>query len=201
MPVACRRSVRAARGWLSDPLAPGSPHGYLRRRDWWIARDEYALSAMTASGLRRGRPAPDRGTLKASMTSSKTVESLTSPGVTTTARGSPRPSQARWTLVVNPPRDRPSAWPVVASAGSSSPSHAAAPFCVLGVLVGSVDRGVDRHRPLHGSDGVVPDLDLLQQAGPGAVRLITGAIATLLALAAASAARDRTHDRRSHPGA
>lgn len=40
---------------------------------------------MTVSGLRRGRPAPPRGTLKTSMISSKTVESLTFPGVTTTA--------------------------------------------------------------------------------------------------------------------
>jgi len=33
------------------------------RRTWRIARDEYALSAMTAWGLRRGRPAPVRGAL------------------------------------------------------------------------------------------------------------------------------------------
>jgi hypothetical protein len=93
-----------------------------------IAPDEYALSAMTASGLRRGRPTPARGTRTAAGTASKAVESLTLPGVTRTARGRPRPSQARWTLVVSPPRDRPSVWSAAARAGSSSSSPAPAPF-------------------------------------------------------------------------
>lgn len=30
--------------------------------------------------------------------------------------GRPRPSQARWTLVVSPPRDRPSVWPAASRA-------------------------------------------------------------------------------------
>ncbi|GAA3160295.1 hypothetical protein GCM10017688_02480 [Streptomyces ramulosus] len=65
------------------------------RRAWRIARDEYAVSASTTSGLQRGRPAPVRGTRSSPMTVSKTVESLILPGVTTTARGRPLPSQAR----------------------------------------------------------------------------------------------------------
>lgn len=102
---------------------------------------------MTASGLRRGRPAPVRGTLTPSMTSSDTVESLTLPGVTTTARGRPRPSQARWTLVVSPPRDRPSAWPAVAHAGSSSSSPDAAPFCGLRRRAGGLGWSWSRPKP------------------------------------------------------
>lgn len=66
-----------------------------RRRVWRIARDEYALSAMTASGLRRGRPTLVLGTRSASRTASKVVESLTLPGVMRMARGRPRPSHAR----------------------------------------------------------------------------------------------------------
>src|SRR5687768_13726561 len=48
------------------------------------------------------------------MTRSTWVHSCRWPGVTSTARGSPRPSQTRWTLVPKPPRDVPRAW----SAGS-----------------------------------------------------------------------------------
>lgn len=62
-----------------------------RRQPSRKAREEYALSAMTLSGLRRGRPAEGRGTRTASKTVSNIVESLTRPGVTTMARGRPRP--------------------------------------------------------------------------------------------------------------
>lgn len=78
LPSACPRRTRLAFWSARSGITARMP---LRRRHSRIARDEYALSAMTASGLRRGRPATARGTLKASMTAAKTVESLTLPGV------------------------------------------------------------------------------------------------------------------------
>jgi hypothetical protein len=95
------------------------------------ARTERA-SAITRSGRVRGRPRPPRGTRTASRTTSKTVESLTLPGVRTTDSGRPRPSTARWTLVVSPPRDRPRACRAAGRRGSSSSpvsSPPGSPFC------------------------------------------------------------------------
>lgn len=42
------------------------------------------------------------------------------------------------------------------------------------MLVRTVDRGVDRHGPLHHPDRVVADLDFLEQAGLGPVRFPPG---------------------------
>lgn len=67
----------------------------------------YALSALRLSGRRRGRPSPARGTRILSMTGSNCVQSARSPGATVRDRGRQRPSALRWTLVVNPPRERP----------------------------------------------------------------------------------------------
>lgn len=44
----------------------------------------------------------------------------------------------------------------------------------IGVLVSPVDGGVHRHRPIHAPHGVIPDLDMLQQLGPGAIGLPAG---------------------------
>jgi hypothetical protein len=65
---------------------------------------------MTRTGRVRGLPAPGPGTRSVFISCGKTVQSLTFPAVTTRARGSPRPSTARWALPVGPPRDRPRAW-------------------------------------------------------------------------------------------
>ncbi len=146
-----------------------------RRNPVRMARDAHALSAMTVSGLRRGRPADRRGTRIASSTVSNTVESLTWPGVTTMAKGRPRPSAARWTLVVNPPRDLPSAlarrrmWRIFQFVLSRCP------FCgARGVLVSTVDGGVHRHGPLHRTHRVILDLHVLQQLRPSSVHLPAG---------------------------
>ena len=69
--------------------------------------DEYALSAITASGRVRGRPRPWRGTWMSASTCSSIAPSLRWPPVTTFASGRPRPSTALWILVVSPPRDLP----------------------------------------------------------------------------------------------
>ncbi len=50
---------------------------------------EYALSAMTVSGLRRGRPPSSRGTATCSSTAGSIGESAACPGVISTAK--PRP--------------------------------------------------------------------------------------------------------------
>jgi hypothetical protein len=67
------------------------------------------LSAIRRSGRLRGRPAPTRGTLIASSTASSCMLSWRCPAVTTIESGRPLPSQARWILLVSPPRLRPSA--------------------------------------------------------------------------------------------
>lgn len=91
-----------------------------RRRCSRMAREEYALSARTTSGLVRGRPRA-RGTCRRAITAVKAGASPAWPAVRTIADGRQRPSAARWTFVVSPPRERPMAW----SAGSL----AAAPIC------------------------------------------------------------------------
>lgn len=73
-----------------------------------IAREEYALSARTTSGLVRGRPR-GRGRRRRAMASVKTGASPAWPAVRTNARGRQRASAARWIFVVSPPRERPMA--------------------------------------------------------------------------------------------
>ncbi len=74
---------------------------------------------------------PVRGTRIASITAANWVQSLVFPPVTVNASGRPRASQARWILLVSPPRERP-------SAGLRSLL-----FGHGGVLVGPDDGGVD----------------------------------------------------------
>lgn len=65
----------------------------------------------------------------ASSTAGNMVQSAVFPVLSTIDRGSPRPSTAMWTLVVSPPRDRPSASRRATAAGSSDSSPPSAPFC------------------------------------------------------------------------
>ena len=74
-----------------------------------MAREEYARSARTVRGRVLGLPGPVRGTRMRDITVSKAGASPAWPAVTVNARGRARPSAARWTLVLNPPRERPSA--------------------------------------------------------------------------------------------
>lgn len=132
-----------------------------RRRCSRMARDEYALSARTASGRVRGRPR-SRGTRRRAITAAKAGASPACPAVRWKARGRQLPSAARWIFVVSPPRERPMAW--------SSGSPAGAPFAGSGrVLVGSHDRGVHRDDPVQ----LVIGVGLCQKRGehalPGAV--------------------------------
>ncbi|GGT81200.1 hypothetical protein GCM10010256_46170 [Streptomyces coeruleorubidus] len=60
-------------------------------------------------GRVRGLPGPLRGTRMRDITVSKAGASPAWPAVTVKARGRARPSAARWTLVLSPPRERPSA--------------------------------------------------------------------------------------------
>jgi hypothetical protein len=63
---------------------------------------------MSRSGRVRGRPRPlSRGTRVPSNTGPSWVLSWRWPGVIAIESGRPLPSQARWTLVVSPPRLRP----------------------------------------------------------------------------------------------
>lgn len=81
-----------------------------------IRRQLYALSPARANGRVRGRPT-GCGTRTRFMSDSRRVDSWTSPGLTSTARGRPVPSVTRCSLLPNPPRERPNAW----SRGSSAP--------------------------------------------------------------------------------
>lgn len=172
LPPALPRRWRLALWSVRSGMTARMPR---RRRSCRTSRDEYALSAMTVSGLWHGRPAPVRGTRTDSSTALNTVQSLTLPGVRMTARGRPRPSQARWTLVVSPPRERPCAWSAPSVPNLPARRSRPPPFPGAGrVLVGAVDGGVHRHRPFRRSDGVVACLNQLQEAGPGPVPLPTG---------------------------
>ena len=72
-----------------------------------LALDVYALSARTSSGRVRGAPPPMRGTQMPSRSGPNIGLSPAWPGPTSTDKGRPSPSHARWTLQVSPPRDRP----------------------------------------------------------------------------------------------
>src|SRR3954453_17419579 len=135
-----------------------------RRVEGW----EYALSAITRSGGWRGRPGPRRATDTSASSGSSCGLSPACPAVSSTAMGSPRPSTARCSLVVSPPRDRPRASP--STARSSTQPVAQPPFPRSGgVLVSSHGAGVDREGPLHRADRVVLDDHLGQDPIPGAI--------------------------------
>lgn len=72
-----------------------------------MAREEYARSARTARGRVRGLPGPLRGTRIRDITVSKAGASPAWSAVTVKARGRARPSAAKWTLVLSPPREHP----------------------------------------------------------------------------------------------
>lgn len=80
----------------------------LRRSTVRFDAAEYALSAMTVSGLRRAGPPPRRGTATCSSTAGSIGESAVCPGVISTAMPRPLPSVAMWALVLRAPRERPS---------------------------------------------------------------------------------------------
>lgn len=101
-----------------------------------IALELWPLSPMTWSGRIRRRPGPIRGTRIVSITAVNWVQSLVLPPVSANASGRPKPSHARWILLVSPPRDRPRAGPGPPFSGSG------------GVLVGADDGGVDRYQPV-----------------------------------------------------
>lgn len=69
----------------------------------------YDLSPTTRVGRERGRPRPIRLIAPASSDGTNAWESCRSPGVSSSTSGWPCPSTRRCSLVVNPPRLRPSA--------------------------------------------------------------------------------------------
>lgn len=79
-----------------------------RRRNWtrmaWL---EYALSARTLLGRVRGLPGPDLGKRTMDKASPNMTESPRCPGLVSMVTGRHRRSEARWILVVRPPRERP----------------------------------------------------------------------------------------------
>ena len=128
------------------------------------------MSNATWSGRFRGRPRR-RGTRMPSSTGSNCVLSCRWPAVRRTASGRPRPSTARWSLVLNPPRLQPSA----SSTGMASPFFpggrrlrrprpmARSSSVLLGPDGGAVDRD---HRPDDGSDRVRFALQRLEDLLP-----------------------------------
>src|SRR5262245_25004304 len=133
----------------------------------------YPLSPAPWSG-QRCRPAR-RGLWARSMTGSKPCVSCVWPAVTPTARTMPWLSQTRWTLVLNPPRDRPSAW----SAGSCSCAASGPPSCggLSGFFprpggrdVGPVDGAVEAPQVALDDAGLVQlEQQGVEDVGPGAV--------------------------------
>lgn len=104
----------------------------------------------------------------ASSTSGSWVLSWRWPGVTTTESGLPLPSQERWSLLLSPPRLRPSASSGACSslfevrlAGSFSGS--------AGVLVHLANGAVYTNFPDEFAFGVCLALDMSEKALPGAV--------------------------------
>ncbi len=74
------------------------------------SRAQYAVSASSASGRVRGRPANGRGTRSPSSRWGSIGESPACPGPIRRLRGRPAPSTSWWILVDSPPRDRPMPW-------------------------------------------------------------------------------------------
>src|SRR5215218_10149613 len=90
------------------------------------------------------------------------------PAVTTIESGRPLPSQARWILLVSPPRLR----PIASSCGCTIPfcvSLARFATCACCVLVRSSDGAVHAHLPLDLAYRVRLRLRMSQQAVPGIV--------------------------------
>src|SRR5688500_15143504 len=92
--VGARRDHRA-----DPPPAQVAPHGAIA----------VALVSGSAWGRVRGRPPRRRGRWTRRSSGSTWRDSWASPGVRSAARGTPPPSTRRWSLVPNPPRERPSA--------------------------------------------------------------------------------------------
>lgn len=117
--VAASVGVRVERGWAACGLAAAVSVGLLvgtfgnGRGDAAAAQvctdgaAAVALVCQYSAGPGQGRPWPGRGIRIPASTWVNTVQSLTLPAVNTTDNGRPRLSQARWILVVGPPRDRP----------------------------------------------------------------------------------------------
>jgi|GEM_PF-6609456 len=81
-----------------------------------IQSARYPLSPASATGHATGSPLWSASSSSAPSSSwSRTVDSWVWPGVKQKCKGWPTPSQSRWILVDNPPRERPNAW----SSGSS----------------------------------------------------------------------------------
>ena len=130
------------------------------------------MSASTRSGRVRGRPGPVRGTRMRLSTAWNCGLSPRCPAVITTESGFWPCSQARCSLVVRPPRDRPRPW----SAGSCCTPPAARPADPPfsrpgGVLVRPRDRGVHRHIPGDQPGRIRPRLQRGQDPRPGPVAL------------------------------
>lgn len=112
-----------------------------RRRCPRIAREEYERSARRVCGRVLGLPRLARGTRMPAMIASKAGASPAWAAVTWRVRGRARPSLVRWTSVLRPPRERPSAC-------SSGSERSAAPRSGR-MLVCPAHGGVHRHRPTH----------------------------------------------------
>src|SRR5262249_10816870 len=122
----------------------------------------------------RGRPAR-RGLWARFMTCSNPWVSWVWPALTHTARTIPWLSQTRWTLVLKPPRDRPSAW----SGGSCICAASGPPNCggcsgfffrPGGRGVGAVDGAVEAPQvALDDAGAVQGEQQGVEDLGPGAV--------------------------------
>lgn len=124
---------------------------------------------MRRSGRVRGRPRPPgRGTRIPAKTGSNWVLSWRCPGVITTESGRPLPSQARCTLLVSPPRLRP----------SPSSGGRWTRFCVgltrltpgtTSMLMGAGRRAIDTHLPDNLAHRIRAGLHVRQNAVPGPI--------------------------------
>lgn len=133
------------------------------------------MSPSTRTGVVRGRPVAMRGMRIPSRTWANAVASLTLAGVSTVDRAGPgrrRRGGPWWSARLGTGRGP--------GASASGPDLPVRPrqrplfTCAGGVLVGTVDRGVDGDGPLHLAHRVVADLHMLQQPCPRAVRLPAG---------------------------